>query len=181
MTNRDYLEDFRAGNRARLIVSLAAKEDEMTAEELTDILTSGYADKLGYRRALRHQNAPASLVKKLSKDGGFLHCKCLAYWWDEATSDEIHMAAKWMIENEPSSCDAAFYAQRPNVSEKTLRMLYNNCADEGYLWEALMLNPITPAVIKSNIQSRMNRTQIRELQNKIVELKGNTEQFKQTG
>lgn len=167
----DYLEEYRNGNRARIIVSLAAKDDRMTAAELTEILTGEFADKIGYRRAMRHQNAPAVLVKKLSKDGEFMHCKCLAYSWNEATTSELHAGAKWMVENDSWSHIAAYYAEHSSVGEKTLRHLYNNCEDGGYLWESLLLNPNTPKNICSSIQTRMNKSQIRELENKIRTLK----------
>lgn len=176
--NTDFLEQYRNGNRARLIVSLATKDERMTKGELTEILTGDFGDKLSYRRAMHHKNAPATLTKKLSRDGEFLHCKCMAYHWDEATADELHVGAKWMIENEPSGHSASCYAENPNTSAKTLKYLYSNCEDEGYLWESLIMNPNTPEDTKNNVQKRMNKFQILKINNKIAVLKADAVQLR---
>ena len=173
-----FLEDYRNGYRGKMTISLALRDMRMTKNEIKDILTGNYAEKIGYRRALRHPNAPKALVKKLSKDGEFLHTKCEVCSWDEATPEELHAGAIWLCMESKDSYELELYAKNPNTGTKTLKYLCNNGEDTD-LWKALLLNPNTPDDVCMELRKRLNQLEIREIDAEIEKLKEKQKELSQ--
>jgi hypothetical protein len=156
MMVHDYLSDFRSGVRDKLTTGLAMKRDEVTTEELVDVLLStDNLGKLTYRRAYRHANAPKWLTKKLAKDGEFLHNKVYVFDWDDATPEELLAGAEYESANGNGNFMASLYTENPNADEKLLTFLYRNHEGYPYLWDALMLKKELPEHISSAIENKL--------------------------